>query len=163
MSMKIKMHHSFIGALALAAFASCASTSAGESNGGAAASPAGATAAKPTTVEEQFALGQKAYGTYCASCHGPAGQGTENAPAVVGVATGALPLDPPAKAKYRKTQFHTAMDVAQFVVTNMPPANKPKPSVDEYWAILAFDLTANGVKPTQIVGPDNAASYVIHP
>ena len=141
------------------AFTGCASTggdAAGETKSAAAV-------AKPTTVEEQFALGQKAYGTYCASCHGADGKGSDMAPAVVGVAEGALPLDPPATRKARKGQFHTAMDVAQFAVANMPPAPKAKPSADEYWAIIAFDLTANGVKPTAVVGPENAASYVIHP
>lgn len=116
---------------------------------------------KPATVEEQIALGGKAYGQYCAGCHGDGGQGTDKAPAVVGAA--ALPLDPPAERKARKGQFRTAMDVAQFVVTTMPPAPRPKPSETEYWAILAFDLHANGATPKQLVGPDNAASIVIHP
>jgi len=157
MSTKIGLISLCLGALAVA---SCASTSGG---GSAAPASAAAAPAAPTTVEEQVALGGKAYGEYCASCHGASGQGTENAPAVVGVDKGALPLDPPATRKYRKSQFHTAMDVAQFVVANMPPPSKPKPSEVEYWAILAFDLQANGVKLNGIVGPDNAASYVIHP
>ncbi len=106
-------------------------------------------------------MGGKAYGQFCAGCHGDGGQGTDKAPAVVG--TGALPLDPPAERKARKVQFHTAMDVAGFVVATMPPGDRAKPSQDQYWAILAFDLNANGVKLTKMVSPDNAASIVIHP
>ena len=119
------------------------------------------TAAAAMTFEEQVALGGKAYGQHCASCHGNAGQGSDQAPAVVG--PGALPKDPPATRKARKGQFRTAMDIAQFVVTTMPPPPRAKPSETEYWAILAFDLFANGVKSTQAVGPSNAAAIVIHP
>jgi mono/diheme cytochrome c family protein len=119
------------------------------------------TAATPMTFDEQVGLGGKAYGQYCAGCHGNAGQGTDQAPAVVGA--GALPKDPPATRKARKGQFRTAMDIAQFVVANMPPAPRAKPSESEYWAILAFDLFANGVKSTQAVTPANAATIVIHP
>lgn len=32
----------------------------------------------------------------------------------------------------------------------------------EYWAILGFALSANGVELEQAVGPDDAASIVIH-
>lgn len=32
----------------------------------------------------------------------------------------------------------------------------------EYWAILAFDLKANGIDLDETPGPQNAASYVLH-
>lgn len=116
--------------------------------------------ARPGSVEDQIAQGQAAYGRFCADCHGPAGEG-QDAPALVGSA--ALPLDPPARSKFRKAQFHTAMDVAGFVVESMPPKDKPQPkSADIYWAILAFDLHANGVKLDSPLGPHNAASIVLH-
>jgi cytochrome c len=146
-----------LGCLTLIGSTGCA-TATGE------AAPSASTpqaVAAPTTVDEQIALGGKAYGTYCAKCHGDSGQGLEKAPPVVGA--GALPLDPPAGAKGRTGQFHTALDIAQFVVANMPPAPRAKPSETEYWAILAFDLNANGIKPKEIVSPVNAASYVLHP
>ena len=95
---------------------------------------------------KQIAEGQKLFGHHCAKCHGDSGQGTKDAPPVVGAS--ALPLDPPATAKVRKTQFHTAGDVLDFISANMP-AKKPgslKPA--EYLAILAFDLKANGVVRT---------------
>jgi cytochrome c len=98
----------------------------------------------PQTFAEQVSLGQELYGAHCASCHGDSGQGGD-APAVVGLDKGALPLDPPAKAKHRKTQFKTVADVADFVVQNMPAKKPGSLTAEQYWAILAFDLKANGI------------------
>ena len=110
---------------------------------------------------DQVAIGAKLYGQHCADCHGANGEGTKGAPAVVGKT--ALPLDPPAGAKHRKGQFHTAKDVFDFVKANMP-ANKPGSLTDEqYLAILAFDLNANGVAMAgKKLDAGNAASFVIH-
>jgi cytochrome c len=102
--------------------------------------------ASPTTFEDQVALGQQLYGANCASCHGDSGQGSASAPPVVGIDKGALPLDPPASAKYRKTQFKTVADIAAFVVKNMPPKAPGSLSEEQYWSILAFDLKANGIQ-----------------
>ncbi|MDD5306800.1 MAG: cytochrome c [Deltaproteobacteria bacterium] len=118
-------------------------------------------AAVPKTVESQVAEGKALYGQRCAGCHGDGGQGTDKAPALVGA--GALPLDPPAERKFRKTQFKTALDVADFVVPNMPPPPKEKLTEEQYWSVLAFDLQANGVALKESVGPDNAAALVLHP
>ena len=94
---------------------------------------------------EQAKAGAALYSEHFADCHGASGQGTEKAPAVVGLAAGALPLDPPASREHRKGQFKTVMDVAAFAVKNMP-ANEPGSLKEEdYWRILAFDLKANGV------------------
>ncbi|NUP12709.1 MAG: c-type cytochrome [Polyangiaceae bacterium] len=92
--------------------------------------------------EAQADRGAKLYAEHCASCHGASGEG-DKAPAVVGKS--ALPLDPPTTAKGRTMQFKTALDVAQFVVKNMPPDKPGSLSESEYWDILAFDLKANGV------------------
>jgi S-disulfanyl-L-cysteine oxidoreductase SoxD len=110
---------------------------------------------------DQVADGQKLYGKHCAKCHGDAGQGGKKAPPVVG--KDALPLDPAPGAKVRKTQFHTAQDVAAFVATKMP-ANKPGSlTADEYYAILAFDLKANGVDVTgKKIDPTTAAQIKLH-
>ena len=64
---------------------------------------------------------------------------------MVGLDKGALPLDPPPTAKYRKSQFKTVADIADFVVKNMPPNKGGSLSTEEYLAILAFDLKANGI------------------
>lgn len=99
----------------------------------------------PANFAEQVALGQDLYGKQCAGCHGGSGEGTKDAPAVVGLDKGALPLDPPPNAQYRKTQFKTVADIADFVVKHMPPKAPGSLSAEEYFAILAFDLKANGI------------------
>ncbi len=108
----------------------------------------------------QIERGARLYADNCAGCHGDQGQGSDEVPPVVG--PGALPLDPPRGAKFRTTRFRTALDVAQFVVEAMPPPPAEKLTEDEYWAILAFDLSANGVALSEPVGPDLAASIVLH-
>ena len=117
--------------------------------------------ATPETGEQQAAEGGKLFAKHCAKCHGKAGEGTKKAPPVVG--KDALPLDPPAGAKIRKTQFHTAQDVAEFVSTKMP-ANKPGSlKADQYYDILAFDLKANGVDVSgKKIDPTTAAEIKLH-
>jgi len=112
--------------------------------------------------EAQIAEGGKLFAKHCAKCHGKSGEGTKKAPPVVG--KDALPLQPPATAKVRKTEFHTAQDVAEFVSTKMP-ANKPGSlKADEYYAILAFDLNANGVADAKSkkIDPTTAAEIKLH-
>jgi cytochrome c len=106
--------------------------------------PAAGSSSAPATFSEQVAAGQQLYGVHCAECHGSSGEGTK-APRVVGLDQGALPLDPPAGAKYRKTQFKTVADIAGFVVAHMPPTAPGSLKEEEYWSILAFDLKANGI------------------
>jgi polar amino acid transport system substrate-binding protein len=98
----------------------------------------------PATFSEQVAQGQKLYGEHCANCHGASGEGGK-APAVVGLDKGALPLDPPPSAKYRKTKFKTVADIADFVVKNMPADSPGTLTAEQYFSILAFDLKANGI------------------
>jgi mono/diheme cytochrome c family protein len=133
----------------------------GGAGAGGATSPAGAAGPEPRTFAEQVASGQKLYGNNCASCHGSGGEGP-NAPRVVGLEKGALPLDPPAGAKYRKTQFKTAADVAGFVVKNMPPNAGGSLEESEYWSILAFDLHANGVDLPTKLDAASAKGVVLH-
>ena len=118
------------------------------------------TVASASGGEDQAAEGAKLYAKHCAKCHGDAGQG-KKAPPVVG--KNALPLDPPATAKLRKTQFHTAQDVAAFVAEKMP-ANKPASlTTDQYYDILAFDLKANGVDVSgKKIDPTTAAEIKLH-
>jgi cytochrome c len=135
--------------------------------GGEALPPAAAASAAPlsatATFTEQATAGQALYGAHCASCHGASGEG-KKAPRVVGIAQGALPLDPPASAKYRKGQFHTAADIAGFVVKTMPADAPGSLTEDQYWAILAFDLKANGVDlGAKHLDGTSAAAVVVHP
>jgi cytochrome c len=142
--------------LGVTAFVACAH------NEGAPAPASAASGPAPADAMAQAEAGGPLYGQFCSKCHGDAGQGTDQAPPVVGA--NALPLDPRPTAKARKNQFHTAKDVADFVLPNMPPKG-PKPTVEQYLDILAFDLKANGVDLTgkPPLTPDMLSSIVIHP
>jgi S-disulfanyl-L-cysteine oxidoreductase SoxD len=149
----------FLGFLSAAAFlvlGGCAS------NPPPAAASAGAgTTAAPGSFTEQVAQGQKLYADNCASCHGDAGEGGSKAPRVVGLKDGALPLDPPADRQYRKTKFVTVADVAEFTVANMPPKKAGSLTNDQYLAILAFDLHANGIDLPSPLTMDAAKTLTI--
>jgi mono/diheme cytochrome c family protein len=121
-----------------------------------------APATPPRTAAEQVDRGGRLFAVNCAKCHGASGQGTDDAPPLVG--KGALPLDPRPDQK-RTVKFHTALDVAGFATKEMPPkaSARAKLTTDDYWAILAFALDANGVTLKEPVGPGNAASIVLHP
>jgi len=131
----------------------CAGSS--SSSNAASSTPAGRAA-------QQVAAGKSVYVEHCARCHGDAGQGSKKAPPLVGKA--ALPLDPRPGQK-RAGPFHTALDIAGFATKNMPPDESDRAALKapDYWAVLAFALAANGVKLEQPVGPENAASIVLHP
>ena len=122
-------------------------------------SPEGPPQSSPTTFAEQVTRGTEVYSERCSSCHGKAGEGTARAPAVVGQA--ALPLDPPSGAKVRKTRFVTVADVATFVVQNMPGDDPGSLSEDDYFAVLAFDLHANGIDLDKKLDAAVAASLTI--
>lgn len=115
-----------------------------------------------TTFDQQVAYGAEVFENRCAKCHGDAGQGSDDAPPLVG--PGALPKSPRPDA-VRQTEFRTAMDIAAFATKYMPPSESARKKMKEhdYWAVLAFALSANGVQRTEPVGPHNAASIVIHP
>lgn len=129
--------------------------------GGATPEPAGA-GGGAASVDEQVATGAKLYAESCAGCHGSGGEGSAKAPAVVGKA--ALPLDPQPPSQARKAKFHTAADVFQFVKANMPPKNPGSLTDEQYAAILAFDLKANGVDlGGKKLDATTASSFVLHP
>ncbi|WP_394846707.1 cytochrome c [Pendulispora brunnea] len=118
----------------------------------------------PTAADDgevQAARGAKLYAARCALCHGASGEGSREGPPVVG--KDALPRDPRPNQKYRKSQFNTALDVAQFVSKNMPPKNPGSLSESEYWDIVAFDLKANGVSVAgKHIDVSSAANIKLH-
>jgi cytochrome c len=120
-----------------------------------------AAAEKKTQADAQIEQGKQLYGANCAKCHGDNGEGKKGKyPAVVG--EGALPLDPPKAAKLRKgVQFTTAKDVGEWVAKHMPLKKGGSLKPEEYWAILAFDLSANGIAVNEPVTPENAAAITI--
>jgi mono/diheme cytochrome c family protein len=117
-------------------------------------------AASPATFAEQVALGASVYGAECASCHGAGGEGTESGPRLVGLAEGALPLEPRPGA-VRTSRFVTVADVAAFAVANMPADAPGSLTAEQYWAILAFDLSANGITLEEPLTPELAATLTI--
>jgi S-disulfanyl-L-cysteine oxidoreductase SoxD len=117
-------------------------------------------AAPPTaTAEQQAERGAELYGQHCAECHGDAGQGGGKAPPLVGKQ--ALPLDP-RKGSKRNVQFKTALDVFTWVKANMPPTAPGSLSDEDYVAILAFDLKANGVALEKPLDGAQAAELQLH-
>lgn len=115
----------------------------------------------PATFAEQVALGQQLYGTNCAVCHGDKGQGTGDAPRLVGIDEGALPLKAPDSRMLRHEDFVTVGDVASFVVMNMPPNKAGSLSNDQYLSIVAFAIDANGVMLDQKLDLDLAETLTI--
>lgn len=151
------MRHTLIfPVLLLAAALSVSACSTSGAQGG------GASAATDGTVSAQVQRGGDVYGEFCAGCHGDSGQGTRRGAPLVG--EGALPLYRE-QAKARTGAFHNAMDIAVFATENMPPDEDDRAELKEadYWAVLAFALSANGVSLAEPVGPGNAASIVLHP
>ena len=114
----------------------------------------------PANFTQQVARGSEVYAARCSKCHGEAGEGIGDAPAVVGPT--ALPLDPPSGATLRKSRFVTVADVATFVVQNMPGDDPGSLGQADYFAVLAFDLKANGIDlGTQKLDAALAASLTI--
>jgi len=118
------------------------------------------TMATPATFAEQVTWGGRLYGEHCANCHGDSGQGTADAPSVVGLTTGALPLEP-RPGSDRTSQFVTVSDIGRFVVANMPPRAPGSLHPEEYWAILAFDLSANGITLEQPLTAELATTLAV--
>jgi mono/diheme cytochrome c family protein len=111
-------------------------------------------------IATQIEQGKKLYTDQCSKCHGAAGQGTSKAPPVVG--KDAFPLDPRPKAK-RDVKFHTAADVFAWASKHMPAKKPGSLATDQYLAIFAFDLDANGVKLDAPLDGAAAAKIVLHP
>lgn len=74
----------------------------------------------------------------------------------------ALPLDPRSGSK-RQGQFKTALEVFNYVKTKMPGDDPGSLKDDEYRAIVAFDLKANGVDLTgKGVSDEALAAIALH-
>jgi cytochrome c len=124
-------------ALALAGLGGCAKRGAKDPEGPEAPGPG-----------EQRLAGATLFEGHCAKCHGALGKGKDDAPAVVGEAA--------------LSRFTNAQELYDFVSKNMPKDAPGTLKEGEYWAILAFDLRANGVDVDGTLGPDNASRHVLH-
>ena len=112
------------------------------------------------TVAAQIEQGKQLYVEKCARCHGDAGQGNAKAPPVVG--KDVFPEKPRPGAK-RDVDFHTAADVFAWTAKNMPGGAPGSLSTEQYLAIFAFDLTANGVTLDKPLDAAAAQAIVLHP
>jgi polar amino acid transport system substrate-binding protein len=115
----------------------------------------------PASFEGQAETGSHVFAEYCAKCHGDTGQGTDKAPALVGLDKGALPLKAPPARKVRHEDFVTVGDVARFAMMNMPADDPGGLSDEEYLAVLAFALQANGFTLQQPLDLDLADQLTI--
>jgi mono/diheme cytochrome c family protein len=112
------------------------------------------------TVTAQIEQGKQLYVDKCARCHGDAGQCTDKAPPVVGKE--AFPQQPRSGAK-RDVEFHTAADVFAWASKHMPGDAPGSLTSDQFLAIFAFDLTANGIKLDKPLDGPAAQAIVLHP
>jgi len=122
--------------------------------------PAPKAPAPGETSTAQIDQGKQLYVEHCAKCHGDAGQGTDKGPPVVGKE--AFPQKPRTGAK-RDVEFHTAADVFGWATKHMPDDAPGSLSTDQYLAIFAFDLTANGVHLDKPLDGPAAQAVVLHP
>src|SRR5688572_11748302 len=112
------------------------------------------------TFDQQVEAGGELYGEHCADCHGAAGEGTDDAPALVG--EGALPEEPPEDRQFRMNDFNTAADVYAFASEYMPATDPDSVTDADKVDILAFALYANGIELEEELTLDNADEVVIH-
>jgi cytochrome c len=112
------------------------------------------------TAASQVATGGQLYAQSCAYCHGADGEGGR-APPLVGA--GALPLDPRPGSR-RNVLFHTAKDVVVWAQANMPADNPSSLAADQYYAIVAWVLSQDGIGLSGTLLDDQTASaIVLHP
>lgn len=76
------------------------------------------------------------------------------------ISDGALPQAPRADSQ-RTKDFVTVADVAGFVVATMPPDAPGSLPEGDYWAVLAFDLHANGIDLEAPLTPEVAQGLKI--
>ncbi len=122
--------------------------------------PSGLAVATAQALELQLAQGEQLYVDTCAGCHGDAGEGTEDGPPVIG--EGALPIQPRPGAK-REVTFRTAADVYAFAREAMPADDPGMLAAEQYLAIVAFDVRANGIGLARPLTAATAQLIVLHP
>jgi mono/diheme cytochrome c family protein len=108
----------------------------------------------------QLDQGRNVYTESCAGCHGDAGQGTGDGPAIYG--PGALALAPSEGSK-RDLLFRSAADVLAWVTKAMPADDPASLSAEQYVAVTAFIVTAHGVALERPLDAANAHAVALQP
>jgi cytochrome c len=115
---------------------------------------AGATATgQPARIAtaEQIARGRAIFEARCAKCHGADGQGTSEAPRLIGQPNGL-------------SGYRTAKGLFDFVSSDMPFDAPGTLTPQEYWDVLAFILDANRLLGADVtLGPDTADGIRLAP
>ncbi|MDR5683700.1 MAG: cytochrome c [Armatimonadota bacterium] len=106
--------------------------------------------AKAAQPQEQVERGRTVFQNACARCHGGQGEGGEG-PRLIGPGNGLA-------------GYLDAQTLFNFVSTNMPVDDPGSLSAEDYWAVLAFLLDANGLLPRGVVlGPQTAPGVRLPP
>lgn len=108
----------------------------------------------------QVQQGKQLFAEHCAGCHGDTGQGTDDGPNLAG--KHALPVEPRAGSK-RTVTFRSGADVYAFVAANMPADDPGTLTQPQYNAVVAFALSANGIKLDKPFNGSVAHLVVVNP
>jgi cytochrome c len=107
------------------------------------------------TVED----GKRVYGTYGAPFHGPNGEGTDAGPRLVG-GMGTLDTDEPVKTVGSYWPYATT--IFDYIRRAMPASAPQTLSNDEYYALTAWVLWANGIiTEDQVIDQDTLPTIVM--
>jgi mono/diheme cytochrome c family protein len=93
--------------------------------------------------------GEKIFSEKCAVCHGPAGEGSQLAPRLVG---GRAPLNTPTPSRTLANYWPFATTIWDYINRAMPPKQQGSLSASEVYALTAFILNRNEIVPeTQVI------------
>jgi S-disulfanyl-L-cysteine oxidoreductase SoxD len=93
--------------------------------------------------------GEKIFNEKCAVCHGPAGEGSQLAPRLVG---GRAPLNTPTPSRTLANYWPFATTIWDYINRAMPPKQQGKLSGSDVYALTAFILYRNEIIPeTQVI------------
>jgi S-disulfanyl-L-cysteine oxidoreductase SoxD len=93
--------------------------------------------------------GEKIFGEKCAACHGPAGEGSQLAPRLVG---GRGPLNTPTPSRTLANYWPFATTIWDYINRAMPPKQQSSLSASDVYALTAFILNRNEIiAETQVI------------
>lgn len=88
--------------------------------------------------------GEKIFEEKCAVCHGPAGEGSQLAPRLVG---GRAPLNTPTPSRTLANYWPFATTIWDYINRAMPPRQQGSLSASDIYALTAFILYRNEIIP----------------
>ena len=93
--------------------------------------------------------GEKIFAEKCAVCHGPAGEGSQLAPRLIG---GRGPLNSPTPSRTLANYWPFATTIWDYINRAMPPKQEGSLSASDIYALTAFILFRNEIIPeTQVI------------